>query len=1302
MTRQMNRLQMFGAALDHAGKERVMQRVATVRTVLVLLLLGLSAQYAASVSAQTQNQVRSSSFTYNATTGILETETIQPGSADHCVRTTYQHDAFGNRQTVTTSFCGTNSAKSFPTRSSSSRFDARTNHTSTPANDTHGAGGYETRSTNAAGHVKSMWYDPRFGTATLVVEARAGTPDAGLETRVEYDGFGRKIRETKPDGTGMRYRYVLCPSTVPADNAACINFSEGVQTTYDSQLLFDQATGQPTTQAVGRAVTEYYVEATPVDRPATPTSVPTKNGPATRIHFDALNREIAKETEAYDGRWVRSLTTYDHNGLEAASYSAHYASATPPVEVRRHTSRRDLRHRPVTTTIYTLNGQTPATATITMEFNGLEQTQIDPRGARTVTRKNVMGQVAQTIDADGATINMAYNAVGDLIRTVDALGNRTSIEYENNGVRSAMTDPNTGRWTYEHDALGQLKRQVDAKGQVSTMQYDLIGRMTERANATQTSRWFYDNYEGGTTVCAQGMARLCEVTSLDYRERHTYDTIGRVTQTTTTLDRAYTTSVTYDGTNGWVSTQRYPTGFTVRNEYSTGTGGRIRGVLERVVDANNAARVFWSISENPAAAFNARGQLQRSRLGNGLETDNAYDLGTGVALNLRTGTVTAVGGAVTSNTHHALSYRFDANLNPTERVNGATNLREEFAYDLQNRLTDYRIRPSDTAQNRDMRVVYNAIGNILFKTGSGIYTYNASGANSVRPHAVTNVGGTTYNYDANGHLETTTGTLARTHAWTAFNQPASMSANGTTMTFKYDADFQRMERVTTTGTTTRRLYMLHPDNAGGLSFERELTFNSGTLTQTENRHYINTPAGVVAVVKTFGADLAAATATPSTDPTHIQYWHKDHLGSVVLVTNANGVVAERTSFDAWGARLRGDGFNFVANDPARNPAHGDRGYTGHEHLDELGVIHMNGRIYDPILGRFFSPDPFIQAPDMLANYNRYSYVLNRPMSMTDPSGEIWIQVAIFVAGAILHSEGNKHWKVVGSLMMAFASYKAGLAVLTDSGVLVATSGIKATAAAGSGFLTGLVTTGGDVGAAAESAFFAAITAQIGGMSEGFGQVAAHAAVGCARGAMSGGECGPSALAATFGKLATYGMEAHGIDPESFVATAVVGGTASVIGGGKFSNGAMTAAYGWIYNYMESEIVSAYRGHAGHHRMTKQWAKANRNNMTGDALDYASSKSNIGGDLSWGKGSKNEHQNDAAHRQYQIDLDRETQRMFPDRSPSNKLTLNDVKRLDDQMKNHPYNKKMEDVARKLRSEGKFNRRFLNRMGRGARD
>jgi RHS repeat-associated protein len=1149
------------------------------RNIASAAVLGALCLWALRVDAQVQTQTRASSFTYNATTGILESETIQPGSADHCVRTDYRHDAFGNREQVTTSFCGTNPAKSFPTRSSTSRFDARTPGGLTPGNGVHGAGGYETRSTNAVGHIKSMWYDTRFGAVSVVVDAKTGTPDAGLVSRIEYDGFGRKIRETRPDNTGTRYRYVLCPETgetltpapAPADVAACLSLTvSGFRTTYDSKLYYGDSASEPTDDMVGRAITSYFVEAIPVDNGGV------KNGPASRVHFDALNREIAKETEAYDGRWVRAITTYDHNGLEAASFGAHYATGTPPVEVRRYTARRDLRHRPVETRVYTLNGQTPTEVTITMEFNGLSQTQIDPRGARTITRKNVMGQVAQTVDANGATINMAYNAVGDLIRTVDALGNRTTIEYENNGVRSAMTDPNTGRWIYEHDALGQLKRQVDAKGQATTMQYDLVGRMTERANATQVSRWFYDRYEGGTTFCAEGIARLCEVTSLDYRERHTYDPLARVTQTVTTLDRAYTSAVTYDGTNGWVATQRYPTGFTVRNRYSLGGSGRIRGVLERVEDANNASRVFWSISENPAAAFNARGQLQRSRLGNGLETDNAYDLGTGVPLNLRTGTVTAVGGAVTSNTHHALSYRFDTNLNPTERVNGATNLREEFAYDLQNRLTDYRIRPSDTAQNRDMRVVYNAIGNILFKTGSGIYAYNASGASSVRPHAVTSVGGTTYNYDANGHLETTTGTLARTHTWTAFNQPARLSANGTTMDFKYDADYQRMERVTTTGTTVRRLYMLHPDNAGGLSFERELTFNSGTLTQTENRHYINTPAGVVAVVKTFGADLAPATATPSADPTHIQYWHKDHLGSVVLVTNANGAVAERTSFDAWGARLRGDGFNFAANDPARNPAHGDRGYTGHEHLDELGVIHMNGRIYDPILGRFFSPDPFIQAPDMLANYNRYSYVLNRPMSMTDPSGEIWIQVAIFVAGAILHSEGNKHWKTVGSLMMMYAGADIGSAAL----------GSAQAGAVASAFAVSMVTTGGDVEASMQSAFFAAIMGDVGAMTNKPAQLVAHAIVGCAQASASGGECGPAALSAVAGKMMTNNVMPASEGFASFVATTIVGGTASVIGGGKFGNGATTAAFGWLYNAATS---SQAKGVAGE----DAWARAMR-------------------------------------------------------------------------------------------------------------
>ena len=72
----------------------------------------------------------------------------------------------------------------------------------------------------------------------------------------------------------------------------------------------------------------------------------------------------------------------------------------------------------------------------------------------------------------------------------------------------------------------------------------------------------------------------------------------------------------------------------------------------------------------------------------------------------------------------------------------------------------------------------------------------------------------------------------------------------------------------------------------------------------------------------------------------------------------------------------------MAADPATTP----RGYTGHEHLNNLGVIHMNGRVYDPVLGRFLSPDPVVQAPHDTQGFNRYAYVRNNPLRYTDPSG----------------------------------------------------------------------------------------------------------------------------------------------------------------------------------------------------------------------------------------------------------------------------------------------------------------------------
>ena len=133
------------------------------------------------------------------------------------------------------------------------------------------------------------------------------------------------------------------------------------------------------------------------------------------------------------------------------------------------------------------------------------------------------------------------------------------------------------------------------------------------------------------------------------------------------------------------------------------------------------------------------------------------------------------------------------------------------------------------------------------------------------------------------------------------------------------------------------------------------------------------------------------------------YLHRDYQGSIIAITNDTGAVLEKRQFDAWGAILK-------VQDGAGNTLAGltvlDRGYTGHEHLQSVGLINMNGRLYDPKLHRFLQPDNFVQDTSNTQNYNRYSYVLNNPVKYTDLSGERFtlsdlISAVAIVGGAIL-------------------------------------------------------------------------------------------------------------------------------------------------------------------------------------------------------------------------------------------------------------------------------------------------------------
>ena len=114
---------------------------------------------------------------------------------------------------------------------------------------------------------------------------------------------------------------------------------------------------------------------------------------------------------------------------------------------------------------------------------------------------------------------------------------------------------------------------------------------------------------------------------------------------------------------------------------------------------------------------------------------------------------------------------------------------------------------------------------------------------------------------------------------------------------------------------------------------------------------------------------------------HIQIW----LLITLLTLSANG--------DVWGKRLE---TNWNGNEVRESQTQGNqRGYTDHEHLDSIGLIHMNGRVYDPKLARFISPDPYIQDPYNTQSFNRYSYVWNNPLRHTDPTGEF---IPLIIAG----------------------------------------------------------------------------------------------------------------------------------------------------------------------------------------------------------------------------------------------------------------------------------------------------------------
>jgi YD repeat-containing protein len=333
--------------------------------------------------AQT-SATRTSSFAYDPASGLLTQTMIEPNTSSLTLETDYVYDAFGNKTSVSVS------GVDITTRTNTTTYDAQ--------------GQFALTDANALNQSESWQYDPRFGKPT------SHTGPNGLTTTWSYDAIGRKIQEVRPDGTQTTWAYLYC-SGVNGGTASC-----------------------PTNGA-------YLMQATPLASDGA-----TQNGPMAIVYFDTLDREIARNTQGFDGSTILVSKQYDSFGRLQQQSQPYFATNGTP-EWTSYTY--DVLNRVVTETYPDSNtAQHAYHGLVTVDTNQLGQT-------RTVT-KNSQGKVVSITDAANQTTTYAYDPFDDLISTTDPVGNVVAATYDVRGRKTASADPDLGTWTYSYDTASEL------------------------------------------------------------------------------------------------------------------------------------------------------------------------------------------------------------------------------------------------------------------------------------------------------------------------------------------------------------------------------------------------------------------------------------------------------------------------------------------------------------------------------------------------------------------------------------------------------------------------------------------------------------------------------------------------------------------------------------------------------------------------------------------------------------------------------------------------------------------------------
>lgn len=817
---------------------------------------------------------------------------------------------------------------------------------------------------------------------------------ADIET-LNYDNFGNTITKTVTPHNSQPRIVQFQYDTSGRFLKKTINV-EGQQTLFDYN--YNEGTLTKRTNAYGQASRYEYdswlrpikvidhlgkqLETTYTDNLSFKKTVTTTadDGSESNVIYDSFGRVEEVKEKDVTGQWVGSRYEYDKFDRVKRQSEPFVDGASP---TQWNETQYDFYGRPIKQILYT--GRT-----INITYSDLSVTVND--GVKTVTTTSDAIGNTKSVNDPGGTINYNYHGSGNL-KTANYNGVIVSLEEDNWGRKKKLTDPSAGVYEYDYNGYGEMIKEKTPKGETEYF-YSPIGKLEKKTIlGDDTDMEVLYNYNSTNKLLNRITMTSSDGNNSTYD--YAYDNLYRIKETKERNPYAeFSKNITYDAF-GRVNTEQSTAKLLSNNTRSSKKiihsyqNGSLKSITDR-----NTGEILSSIDQ-----VNARGQATKISMGNGLVEENAYTpLGY-----LQESKVINNGGFIPVEMMK-LTTNFNAQRGTlNSRTNSLFSWSETFGYDDLDRLITF----NDNDGNNNH--TYDNSGRITSNNTVGDYNYS----------------GTAYQVDdielnTQGDLYYQNNSLEQV-SYNAFKKPVKIKEEGKDVVhFKYNAFMGRAHKFhgSTEEDIAEHTKSKHYSSDGSMEISFDKESNKTTFVTYMGGDAYSAPAIWRSEQQDNGNTIE-----------DYYYLYRDYLGSIIMISDKNGEIKEKRHFDAWGNIIKVADGN---DNELEQLTFLDRGYTGHEHLQGVNLIHMNGRLYDPKLKRFLAPDNFIQNISNTQNFNRYGYVLNNPLMYSDPSGNIIEPVSMSFAvsaGIYFAFQGvkalaeNANWKVAKWFDTNFESAK---------------------------------------------------------------------------------------------------------------------------------------------------------------------------------------------------------------------------------------------------------------------------------------